>query len=102
VLASARRYFTPAPGVEAANPGPAFLKQLAAFQRVAVKAGSTETVVFELDYAAVQLVDADGNVVSVPGDYDLLFTNGAAQSVRGVLTVDADAEVVVEAFPTLP
>ncbi|MFW6153683.1 MAG: glycoside hydrolase family 3 N-terminal domain-containing protein [Planctomycetota bacterium] len=60
------------------------LKMLKAYRRVALRAGRTETVAFTLDHDALALVDADGQRVVEPGDFELYV--GGASADEDLLT----------------
>ncbi len=51
------------------------LKRLRAFKRVSLAAGEHKTVTFELTAADLAFVDADGNLVTEPGDFEAIVGN---------------------------
>jgi hypothetical protein len=100
------------------------IKRMADFQRVHLAAGASTTVTFSVPASFFNLVATEsGNVVSTPGSYQLLITNGVDQvpprvarrpaaawgyahlvGLVGVQTMAVPAtlsgsEVVIEAFP---
>jgi len=90
-------YFVPA-NITVGRPAPLPFKQLIDFQRVHVKAGESTTVTFTVPRAALAVTDADGNLVSAPGLYTLMFTNGVDQTETHDLTLIGE-EQTVEPYP---
>ena len=75
------------------------LRSLVGFQRVHLHAeGRNETVAFEIQEAALALVDKDGNLVLAPGHYELIVTDGADQHFTHPVVVEGK-ERVLEPFP---
>jgi beta-D-xylosidase 4 len=82
-----------------AQPASRLRKQLFEYKRLHLAPGQSAEVVFTLDSATLRLSDkASGNLVSTPGQFDLLFTNGVQLAVGASVSV-AGAEVVVAEFP---
>jgi hypothetical protein len=68
-------------------------------QRVHLLPGASQVVSFSASSASLRLVDrATGDVVSTPGAFDLVVTNGVREAARRRVVVEGD-EVVVEPFP---
>jgi len=84
-------YFTPK--------DPLVKKQLFGFQRVHVPVGMSVVVKFEVNYKTIGFGDANGNVVSVPGDYPLEFSNGVSQKLSGLIHLTG-TQKVIQPFPT--
>lgn len=84
------------------QPASRLRRQLFGYERVHLAPGASADVAFTVTSATLRLVDrATGDVVSTPGTFALLFTNGAGLDARVPATV-AGAEVVVTAFPGGP
>jgi hypothetical protein len=80
------------------QPAPLPKKQLFCFERVSLAPGASTTVTCKAPAAAIALADASGDLVSCPGKYTLLFTNGNDQKIAQDLTLTG-TESVVEPFP---
>ena len=88
------------PSATPAQPTSRLVRKLLDFGRVHLQPGESQLVSFNVSSASLRLVDrATGNVVSTPGDFDLVVTNGVVEAARHRVVV-AGAEVVVELFPT--
>ena len=92
-------YWAPTASVTYENPGPAFIKKLAAFERVSVAVGETTDVPFKISTKDLYLTDADGNLVSAPGEYALSFEDGSGAQLATKVVVGGQRAKVVEAFP---
>ena len=81
------------------QPASRLLRKLLDFERVHLLPGQWQVVTFDVSSASLRLVDrATGDLVSTPGAFDLVLTNGVAEAARHRVVV-AGAEVVVERFP---
>jgi beta-glucosidase len=81
------------------QPASRLLRKLLDFERVHLLPGQWQVVTFDVSSASLRLVDrATGDLVSTPGTFDLVLTNGVAEAARHRVVV-AGAEVVVERFP---
>jgi hypothetical protein len=74
------------------------LKQLFCFERVTLAPGASTTVTCKVPASALALADATGDLVSCPGKYQLLFTNGNDAHITQDMQLTG-AEVVIESFP---
>eukprot|EP01123_Difflugia_compressa_P002236 TRINITY_DN12941_c0_g1_i1.p1 TRINITY_DN12941_c0_g1~~TRINITY_DN12941_c0_g1_i1.p1 ORF type:complete len:257 (+),score=48.98 TRINITY_DN12941_c0_g1_i1:91-861(+) len=74
------------------------IKQLFDFNRITLKPGQQESVSFVMSYDTLKFGDQKGNIVSVPGDYPLLFTNGVDQELTASLTLSGSYKIL-EYFP---
>ena len=83
----------------AAQPQSRLLRKLVDFQRVHLAPGESALVSFGASSASLRLVDrASGDLVSTPGDFDLVLTDGVAEIARHRVVVEGE-QVVVERFP---
>ena len=90
-------YFLPT--ATPAQPASRLRKQLFEYRRVHLSAGGSAQVSFDVSSATLRMSDrATGNLVSTPGTFDLLFTNGVDLQVGARVTVTGE-EVVVKTFP---
>ena len=90
-------YFVPV-NLTVRNPAPLPSKQLFDFMRVNLGKGQSTSVTFTVPSASLAVSDAEGNLVSAPGAYKLLFTNGVDQSVEQQLIITG-TERILEAYP---
>ena len=75
------------------------MRKLLDFERVHLLPGESQTVTFDVSSRTLALVDrATGDIVSTPGEYDLVLTDGVDATVRHRVVIEGD-EVVVEPFP---
>lgn len=82
------------------QPASRLIKELIAYQRVHLDAGAATTVSFTVNSASLRMVDkATGAVVSTPGSWNLLVTDGVLASPLTYPAMVAGAEVVVTPFP---
>ena len=90
-------YFLPT--ATPAQPASRLNRQLFDYQRVHLGAGGSAQVSFEVSSATLRMSDrATGNLVSTPGTFDLLFTNGVDLQVGARVTVTGE-EVTIKTFP---
>jgi beta-D-xylosidase 4 len=81
------------------QPASKLRRQLFGYQRVHLGPAESATVTFKVDTSTLRLSDrATGNLVSTPGQFDLLFTNGADLQVGASVAVTG-TEVLVAEFP---
>ena len=81
------------------QPASKLRQQLFDYARVHLAPGETSDVSFEVNSATLRLVDrTSGHLVSTPGEFELVFTNGNGAQVGGGVTVSG-AEVIVKVFP---
>eukprot|EP00931_Biecheleriopsis_adriatica_P070744 TRINITY_DN44536_c0_g1_i1.p1 TRINITY_DN44536_c0_g1~~TRINITY_DN44536_c0_g1_i1.p1 ORF type:complete len:877 (-),score=200.93 TRINITY_DN44536_c0_g1_i1:62-2692(-) len=92
-------YFIPS-GVHLRNFAPLPRKQLFDFQRVSLPPAQGTKVIFQVPCRALALADAKGNLVSAPGKYQLLFTNGVDETIERILQLSGE-EQIIEEFPKL-
>lgn len=90
-------YFEPA-NVKLTHTAPLPRRQLFDFQRVKLAPGDSIVVPIQVNSASLVLADAKGNLVSAPGEYNIIFTNGNDQSIVKKLNIDGP-EQVMEHFP---
>ncbi len=78
-------------------------RQLFDFERVHLAPGASADVTFTVAQDTLRLVDkTSGNRVSTPGQYAIVFTNGAHNSAVATTVTLTGQEAVCEPFPTLP
>jgi len=78
------------------------IKQLVNFERVHLNAGQSTTLSFPVFGAQLNLVDPPtGDVISTPGNFDYIFSNGVDQVITLSATLTGN-QVVLEKFPTDP
>ena len=81
------------------QPASKLKQQLFDYARVHLAPGGTADVHFSVDSATLRLVDrASGDLVSTPGSFQILFTNGNGVEVDAAVTVSG-GEVTVKTFP---
>ena len=81
------------------QPASKLRRQLFGYQRVHLGPAESATVTFKVDTSTLRMSDrATGNLVSTPGQFDLLFTNGADLQVGASVAVTG-TEVLVAEFP---
>jgi beta-D-xylosidase 4 len=81
------------------HPASRLQRQLFAYTRVHLPPGGTTDVAFTVSSATLRLIDkASGSLVSAPGQFALIFTNGADQELRRELVVSGD-QILVRPFP---
>jgi len=82
-----------------AQPKSKLRKQLFDYQRVHLAPGEKAALTFSVTSETLRLADRDtGDLVSTPGDFDVVFTNGVDNSVHNAVEVSGQ-EVKVAAFP---
>ena len=85
------------PGIDLARSR--LLRQLVDYRRVHLLPGESQVVAFAASSRSLRMADrATGDIVSTPGDFDLVVTNGVTEVARRRVVVEGD-EVVVERFP---
>jgi beta-D-xylosidase 4 len=88
-----------APQSTPAQPRSKLLRQLFDYRRVHLAAGASATVTFTVDAATLRLSDrASGDLVSTPGVFKLVFTNGVDVTAEASVEVTG-AEATVKSFP---
>jgi len=90
-------YFIPV-DIQCQHPAPLPQRQLFDFQRLSLSPGESSTIQFNVPSSSLALADSEGNLVSAPGEYTLLFTNGVDVSMQQRLQLHG-LEQVIEAFP---
>eukprot|EP01051_Picozoa_sp_SAG22_P003510 SAG22_NODE_173_length_16589_cov_120.738933_2_plen_165_part_00 len=93
-------YHSVGPAIRRAAGHPVPIKQLVAFERVAVAAGAPATAVFEIGPQQLGLVDAAGNKQLVKGEHSIEISNGAGYSE--MFAVSVAASKVLATVPPLP
>ena len=87
------------PSATPAQPRSRLLRQLVDYRRVHLLPGESQVVAFAASSRSLRMADrATGDIVSTPGDFDLVVTNGVTEFARRRVVVEGD-EVVVERFP---
>jgi hypothetical protein len=75
------------------------IKQLFAYERVHLAPGDATTLTFTASSATVNIVDkATGDVISAPGSFNFVFTDGVDQTLTVPVTVTG-SQVVVHPYP---
>merc|ERR1712217_98793 len=78
------------------------VKSLFDFTRVGdVRPGSSETISFSIHPDNFLLATADGDMVRAPGDYTIVFENGAGEILTTHIKM-VGKQVTVEPFPQVP
>lgn len=90
-------YFEPV-HVILTRPSPLPQRQLFDFLRVNLAPGESREVKFTVSSSSLLLADANGDLISAPGVYNIIFTNGVDQSIVKSLRIHGD-EKIVEPFP---
>lgn len=83
------------------QPASRLLRQLVDYERVHLGPGETAVVTFTVSSETFRVVDkASGDVLSAPGAFRLLFTNGVAANVTSAtVTISGAGPVVAIPFP---
>ena len=82
------------------QPASRLLRQLVDYERVHLGPGEATTLTFSVTSATFRVVDADsGDILSVPGQFRLLFTNGVYANVTSALVTVSGGSVVAVPFP---
>ena len=78
-------------------------KQLFEYERVHVAAGETAAVAFEVSALNLVLASSNGDLVSMPATYELLFKTGDVSegSLTENVTITGALPVVVMPFPAV-
>jgi len=90
-------YFEPV-NVTLTHVAPLPRRQLFDFQRVTLAPGQSIVVPIQVNSASLVVADTKGNLVSAPGEYNIVFTNGNDQTIVKKLKIHG-LEKVVEHFP---
>ena len=81
--------------VPSSDPASAIIRQLFDFQRVTLEPGQATTVSFTVDPTSTFILyDVDGNQVSYPGNYEVQFTDGVAQTLSTPVVVSGDYRII--------
>merc|ERR1712196_99087 len=80
--------------------GPMVLRQMFGFEKLHLEPNEIKKVSFKVDIHTLGLVNTDGDLLSVPGKYKLIFTNGFDINLERMIVVDGAKAVVLEEFPT--
>jgi beta-glucosidase len=95
-------WFAPVPGSLSAQPANRLIKQLFDFERVHLGPGQSQTLDFTASSETLRLVDkATGDVVSTPGAFDIIFSNGVDNVVVATRVTVTGSEIVVTPFPSI-
>jgi len=89
-------YFEPV-DVHLKNPAPLPTRQLFDFQKVHLGPGESATLQFDVNAKSLALADANGDLFSAAGKYNIVFTNGVDQTVKSTRVQKVDS--LVERFP---
>jgi len=90
-------YYTPS---NVQLPQGPLIKQLFGFQRVHLKPNESATLKFEFNgLTGIQMTDADGNTLVVPGVYKVMFTNGVDLVLEASLILKGQ-KLLIEKFPS--
>lgn len=73
-------YFRPIK-TDASGPATLLNKQLFDYRRVTLKPSESTRLSFEVQRSTLALVDEEGNLVSFPGSYDIIITNGVHEQL---------------------
>ncbi|KAG6609706.1 family 3 glycoside hydrolase [Phytophthora cinnamomi] len=86
-------YFRP---VSTGALGPATLlnKQLFDYRRVTLKPSESSGLSFEVQRSTLALVDEEGNLVSFPGSYEVIITNGVNERQTFRVEVEGEREIL--------
>jgi beta-glucosidase-like glycosyl hydrolase len=82
----AQAYFSP--------PSGPLKKQLFGFERVHLEPNQEITLTFQTTYETFKLADEEGNTLSTPGTYKIIFTNGADQILTTYLEVTGETRIL--------
>ncbi|KAG1688059.1 hypothetical protein DVH05_023850 [Phytophthora capsici] len=76
--------------------GPAKLlnKQLFDYHRTHLAASKRSKLSFTVQRSSLALVDNDGNLVSFPGEYEIIVTNGVREQVTFTVQVQGNQEII--------
>lgn len=92
-----------APSGLTAQPQNRLIKQIFDYERVHLAPGEQQQLTFTVSTETLRLVDkATGDIISTPGQYSIIFTNGVSNTITASTVTLEGAEVVVEPFPALP
>ena len=81
------------------QPQSRLIRQLVDYERVHLTPGETATLTFSVSSASFRIVDkASGDVMSAPGSFTLLFTNGVSLNVTSSVLITGTPVVAVP-FP---
>ena len=81
------------------QPDSKLIKQLFGYERVHLAPGERVAVNFTVSSETLRLVDKEsGDLVSTPGSFDLIFTDGVDQIIHNRITVSG-SQVLVKKFP---
>jgi len=76
------------------------LKKLIDFQRVHLAPGASQVVTFDVSSASFRLADKkSGDLVSTPGEFKIVLTNGATERLDSHMVRVEGSEVLVSVFP---
>lgn len=77
-------------------------KQLFGYEKVGpIAPNDSKSIDFAITSDCCTLVDDKGNRYRVPGEFELIFTNGVNETIHRRLTIDGNHPVIVEPFPHL-
>jgi len=93
-------FMEPQAGTLVAQPKSALIKKLLDYERVHLAPGESALVSFDVSAASLRMVDkASGDVVSTPGEFKLVLTNGVTPVPGERVVVVEGAELVATPFP---
>jgi beta-glucosidase len=86
-------YFEPF-DITASQPASKLKKQLFEFERIHIRAGTSETVAFTVTARTLQLANDAGDAMTFQGLYNVMVSNGLDEvSVKTLLRVDQDGKL---------
>jgi len=74
------------------------IQQLFGFQRVHLDPNQSVVVSFTMNYQTVKQTDTYGNIISAPGTFKVVFTNGVDQKLETNLVISGTPRII-EAYP---
>ena len=91
-------FMTPPANAPPSSGGLPLLRQMIGFERVSLAPGASRTLYFTVNASKLALAAANGDRVSHPGAFGLLFTNGVDERVETSVKLEGQGPVVVEPF----
>jgi hypothetical protein len=79
-------------------PSGPLLQQLFGFQRVNLEPNESKVISFTMNYETVKQSDTYGNIISVPGTFKVVFTNGVDQNLDTSLVISGTPRMI-ETYP---
>jgi hypothetical protein len=79
-------------------PSGPLLKQLFGFERVHLKPGQSMVLSFSMNYDTFKQTEKNGDIISLPGTFKIMFTNGVDQTLQTYVDIVGDVRVL-EKYP---